>query len=113
MKNVSNSIGLLAIALLFVGSVLLNNVLFDRARIDLTENSIYSISDGTKELLTQLDEPINLYFFFSNKNSEGITSVRTYAARVQSVLDQNRGSFYGGGFGQSNRQTTTLRLGLL
>ncbi|NQZ12874.1 MAG: GldG family protein, partial [Algicola sp.] len=88
MKNVNNSIGLLAIALLFVGSVLLNNVLFDRARVDLTENSIYSISDGTKELLTQLDEPINLYFFFSNKNSEGITSVRTYAARVQSLLEE-------------------------
>jgi ABC-type uncharacterized transport system involved in gliding motility auxiliary subunit len=88
MKNVSNSIGLLAICLLFVGSVLLNNVLFDRARVDLTENNIYSISDGTKELLTQLDEPINLYFFFSNKNSEGITSVRTYAARVQSLLEE-------------------------
>lgn len=88
MKNVSNSMGLLAIALLFVGSVLLNNVLFDRARVDLTENSIYSITDGTKELLTQLDEPINLYFFFSNKTSEGLTSIRTYAARVQSLLEE-------------------------
>ena len=88
MKNVSNSIALVAIALLFVGSVLLNNVLFDRARVDLTENNIYSISDGTKTLLTQLDEPINLYFFFSNKNSEGITSIRNYAARVQSLLEE-------------------------
>lgn len=88
MKNVSNTLALAAIALLFVGSVLLNNVLFDRARVDLTENSIYSISDGTKELLTQLDEPINLYFFFSNKNSEGITSIRNYANRVESLLEE-------------------------
>jgi ABC-type uncharacterized transport system involved in gliding motility auxiliary subunit len=88
MKQVSNTLGLLAIALLFVGSVLLNNVLFDRARVDLTENNIYSISDGTKTLLSELDEPVNLYFFFSDKTSEGITSVRTYAARVQSLLQE-------------------------
>ncbi|MFT4928316.1 MAG: ABC-type uncharacterized transport system involved in gliding motility auxiliary subunit [Phenylobacterium sp.] len=88
MKNVSNSVSLLAIAFLFVGAVLLNNVLFDRARVDLTENSIYSITEGSKTLLTQLDEPINLYFFFSNKTSEGITSVRTYASRVQSLLEE-------------------------
>lgn len=88
MKNLSNTIALVAIACLFMGSVLLNNVLFDRARLDLTENSIYSISDGTKELLSQLDEPINLYFFFSNKNSEGITTIRNYAMRVQSLLEE-------------------------
>ncbi len=88
MKNITNSIGLFAIGLLFIGSVLLNNVLFDKARVDLTENSIYSITDGTKTLLSQLDEPVNLYFFFSNKTSQGITSVRNYAARVQSLLEE-------------------------
>lgn len=88
MKDVSNSAGLLAIALLFIAAVLLNNVLFDRARVDLTENNIYSISEGTKTLLGQLDEPVNLYFFFSNKTSEGLTTVRTYAARVQSLLQE-------------------------
>ena len=88
MKNVSNSIGLAAIAFLFIGSVLLNNVLFDKARVDLTENAIYSISDGTKALLKELDEPINLYFFFSNENSEGLAHIRNYAARVQSLLEE-------------------------
>lgn len=88
MKNVSSPIALLAIFILFLCAVLLNNVLFDRARIDLTENNIYSLSEGSKQLLTELDEPINLYFFFSNKNSEGITYVRTYAARVQSLLEE-------------------------
>ncbi len=88
MKNVSSPIALLAIFLLFVGATLLNNVVFDRARIDLTQNNIYSLSEGSKKLLSELDEPINLYFFFSNKNSEGITYIRTYADRVQSLLKE-------------------------
>lgn len=88
MKNVSMPVALFAVFLLFVGASLLNNVLFDRARIDLTQNNIYSLSDGSKQLISELDEPLNLYFFFSNKNTEGITYIRTYADRVQSLLEE-------------------------
>ncbi len=88
MNRVSNPLGLAAIVLLFLGAVLVNNVMFDNVRVDLTENNVYSISDGTRQLLSKIDEPVNLYFFFSNKNSEGIPQLRNYAARVQSILEE-------------------------
>ncbi|NVK25212.1 MAG: Gldg family protein [Gammaproteobacteria bacterium] len=87
-KKISFSLALAAIAFAFFALVLLNNLVFNKARIDLTEGNIYSISDGTHQVLEQIDEPINLYFFFSNKATEGLTSLRNYASRVQSLLEE-------------------------
>ncbi|MBU2881134.1 Gldg family protein [Psychrosphaera sp. B3R10] len=89
LKNKSGlvvSLGTIAIA--FFALVLLNNVLFNKARLDLTEGGVYSISEGTHKILTEIDEPINLYFFYSNKATEGLTSLRNYAVRVQSLLEE-------------------------
>ena len=36
-------------------------------RIDLTENDLYTLGDGTQAVLDSIEEPINLYFFFSNE----------------------------------------------
>jgi len=88
MKKVSFPIALGVIGFAFFALVFLNNVLFDKARLDLTQGQIYSVSDGTKEVLQQIDEPINLYFFFSDKATEGLTSLRNYAARIQSLLEE-------------------------
>ena len=86
--KISNSLTYVLLALLFFALVLLNNTLFKSARMDLTENQVYSLSDGSKEILKQIDEPINLYFFFSDKASEGITTIRNYADRVESLLKE-------------------------
>ena len=89
MQNkITNSFGLLAIAFVFLCAALLNNVLFDKVRVDLTENQIYTVSNATKKLLQDIDEPINLYFFFSDKTSEGYTGIRNYASRVKSLLEE-------------------------
>ncbi len=88
MKKLHSSVGYGALIAIFLGLVIVNNVLFDKARLDLTENNIYSISDGSKRIVEKLDEPINLYFFFSEKNSEGITHIRNYASRVKSLLEE-------------------------
>ena len=60
----------LALLLLVVGFVAfsaLNTLLFGRVRADLTENRLYTISDGTREILHSIDEPLDLHFFFSDK----------------------------------------------
>lgn len=87
-KRISLPMALAAIFLAFFGLSLLNNMVLDRARVDLTQDGIYSVSDGTKDLLANLEEPVNLYYFFSEKTSEGMTPLRTYANRVQSLLEE-------------------------
>ncbi len=88
VTKVSFTAGLVAIASAFFALVLLNNVLLNTLRLDLTEGNLYSISDGTHQVIEQIDEPINLYFFFSNKATEGLTSLRNYANRIQSLLEE-------------------------
>jgi len=79
---------ILFMGLLFLALVLLNNQLFQSARIDLTQDKVYSLSQGSKDIIQQLDEPIHLYFFFSDKTSQGMTGLRNYANRVQSLLEE-------------------------
>jgi ABC-type uncharacterized transport system involved in gliding motility auxiliary subunit len=81
-----SGIALLAVA--FIAAVIVSNQLFKGWRIDLTENNLYTLSDGTKRILANIDEPINLYFFWSDKASEGIPSLRDYASRVREMLEE-------------------------
>ncbi|MFQ3198554.1 MAG: ABC-type uncharacterized transport system involved in gliding motility auxiliary subunit [Paraglaciecola sp.] len=76
------------IAVLFFALVFLNNQLLAPFRLDLTEDKVYSLSDGSKKILQEIDEPINLYFFFSDKASKNMTGLRNYATRVQSLLEE-------------------------
>jgi ABC-type uncharacterized transport system involved in gliding motility auxiliary subunit len=84
----TTSISLLLIAIVFFALVLINNQLLSPLRLDLTENQVYSLSDGSKQVLAEIDEPINLYFFFSDKVSKNMTSLRNYANRVESLLTE-------------------------
>ena len=83
-----SGIGLLLLAAGFLIFTALNNLLFGGLRLDLTENNLYTLSDGSKEIVRSIDEPINMYFFFSEKSSENLTQLRTYAIRVKELLEE-------------------------
>jgi ABC-type uncharacterized transport system involved in gliding motility auxiliary subunit len=77
----------LAVLLLFVGLVLVNFLASSiPARLDLTAESIYSLSPGTKALLAKVEEPITLDLYFS-KDATGLPiAYKNYATRVQEML---------------------------
>ncbi len=79
----------LAIALLFVGLVLVNFLASSiPARLDATAESIYSLSPGTKKLLGKIEEPVVLDLYFS-KDATGLPiAYKNYAARVTEMLRQ-------------------------
>ena len=82
------STSLIVLAVLFIALIILSNQTLRGARIDLTENRLYTLSQGTRNILNDIDEPINLYFFFSDEASRNIPSLRTYAGRVQELLEE-------------------------
>lgn len=79
---------LVVIAVLFVAVLLLVNVLFRGARMDLTQNHLYTLSDGTRNILKSIDEPINLYLFYSDKGTQDLPQLRTYFTRVREMLEE-------------------------
>jgi ABC-type uncharacterized transport system involved in gliding motility auxiliary subunit len=89
-KKLLSGTGILVLAILFVAITFLANSLLRGARVDLTEGNLYSLSDGTREVLKDIDEPINLYFYFSDKASASLPPLRTYANRVREMLEEIR-----------------------
>ena len=60
------SIGsLLLLLALFIGFSMLSTNFLRGLRFDLTENGLYTLSEGTSNILANLQEPVTLYLFFS------------------------------------------------
>jgi ABC-type uncharacterized transport system involved in gliding motility auxiliary subunit len=87
-KTSLGSTGLLVLAVLFLALTVLNNVMLRGVRVDLTESQLFTISEGTRNILSEIDEPVNLYFFFSDKATEDVPFLRTYARRVRELLQE-------------------------
>lgn len=78
--------GLLLIAAAFLVFNMVSGLAFTNARLDLTEQKLYTISDGTRQILRDLEEPINLHFYFSDKAAKDLIALRNYARRVEEML---------------------------
>ena len=77
----------LAVLLFFVFNAF-NHLVFKDARLDLTEGQLYTLSEGSLNLVQGIEEPVQVYFFFSEMASRDLTPIRTYADRVESMLEE-------------------------
>src|SRR3546814_6680340 len=85
MKRVIYSgAGLLLIALAFLLFNGVSGMLFTNARLDLTEQKLYTISEGTERILDGLQEPIELHFFYSNETSKELVALDRKSTRLNS-----------------------------
>jgi len=87
-KNLISWSSLIVLAVLFLALIMLTNAIFRGARLDLTENQLYTLSDGTVEVIQSVDEPISLRLFFSEETSREFPLMRAYYQRVREVLEE-------------------------
>jgi ABC-type uncharacterized transport system involved in gliding motility auxiliary subunit len=81
--------GLIALAVLFLGIVMLSNVGLRGMRVDLTQNRLYTLSHGTQQVLAELKEPVNLYLYFSREAAaKQAPLLLPYANRVREFLEE-------------------------
>ena len=57
-------------------------------RLDLTENHLYTLSQGTVHILDSLKKPITLTLYFSNQTSTDMPALRSYEKRVAELLQE-------------------------
>jgi len=91
MRWTRTRIAVSAIALAIVSFFAINmtvSVWFSNARIDLTQNSLYTLSPGTREILDTIPEPITLRFYFSETISVKYAGVRSHGGRVRDMLER-------------------------
>jgi len=85
----------LILALIFVGVISISAVLLVRksvggAQIDLTDDNLYTLSDGTRNILKKLNEPVTLKLYYSRvaamKGPDQIRFWNNYYLYVRDLL---------------------------
>jgi ABC-type uncharacterized transport system involved in gliding motility auxiliary subunit len=76
----------LAAAALAVGVNMLAERLLPRARLDLTEQRLYTLSEGTRQVLAGLRDPITIRLFYSRRLGAEVPVYGAYADRVREML---------------------------
>ncbi|HJO85579.1 MAG TPA: GldG family protein, partial [Rhodospirillales bacterium] len=56
-------------------------------QLDLTENKLYTLSDGTKEVIKTIDEPITFRLYYSSTFGEISPAHGNYFKRVRELLE--------------------------
>lgn len=58
------------------------------ARLDLTEEKLFTLSDGTRSILKSLDKPVHLEFYYSTSLGKEIPGYAVFASRVRDLLEE-------------------------
>lgn len=77
-----------ALAILFVGLVWLGSGLLRGARVDLTENHLYTLSEGTQHILDRIEKPVTMELFYSEQAAQGQPQFRIFAQRARELLEE-------------------------
>lgn len=77
-------LSLLAFVLLLAGL----NIWPGQTRLDLTENQLHTLSEGSRQVLSTLESPVNVQIFFSDQASQGLPTIRFFARRVEGLLEE-------------------------
>ena len=87
-KTLYFAASLALLLVLFASLSMLSGRFLRGMRLDLSENHLYTLSEGTRNVLAGLEEPVNIYLFFSQENSRELPQIRSYAQRVDELLDE-------------------------
>src|ERR1700730_4603057 len=81
-------VALIAVAVLFVAVNLIADRLLRSARLDLTKQRLFTVSDGSRKTLARIDEPITLRFYYSPRLGDEVPSYGIFAQRVRNTLEE-------------------------
>jgi ABC-type uncharacterized transport system involved in gliding motility auxiliary subunit len=89
MNTKTLSIAGLVVALVLLFAVnILSNTVFTAARVDLTENRLFTLSDGTRNILADLKEPITIRLYLSERQARSLPAINSYATRIKGLLGE-------------------------
>lgn len=85
-------LGIFFIVVIAVSAISISQNLGKRARLDITERHLYTLSEGTKEILAELKQPITLKLFYTKtaamKAPDQIRFYNNYYTYVKALLQE-------------------------
>lgn len=82
------AVGLALSVVLFFAVNIFSNAAFQALRLDLTEGKLFTLSEGTRNVLATIEEPIRLRLYYSKLLGERSPRHATYFERVRELADR-------------------------
>ena len=83
-----STVGIGALLIVVIGINAITGFL--SARVDLTEDKVYTLSKGTRAILSKLDTPVTIRFYATRNENYMPVQFRNYARRVEDLLKEYR-----------------------
>jgi len=87
-KQLLSTAGLVLAVILFLSFNIVTNGNLKSARVDLTQDQLYTLSEGSLNIIESLTEPLTLRLYFSEQVAQELPSIKSYAQRVQELLEE-------------------------
>ncbi len=81
-------VALISAAVLFVAINVIARHVLRSARLDLTQQHLYTLSQGSRKTLAHIDEPITLRFYYTPRLGDEVPSYGIFAQRVREMLEE-------------------------
>lgn len=81
-------IAVLSTIILFLSSNYIIQKININLGIDFTSTRTFSLSDGTKRVINEIEEPLKISFIYSRNLSKNIPIIQNYANQVQGLLNR-------------------------
>jgi ABC-type uncharacterized transport system involved in gliding motility auxiliary subunit len=90
MKRTGHRLQLIVLAVIFLLSsvIISESGVFSRLRLDLTENNMFTLSQGSQNIINNIEEQVHLRLFFSEQAAQDLPMLRTYFQRVKDFLEE-------------------------
>ncbi len=77
--------------ILILGGILLlvnglSRILLGAFYVDLTDEGLYSLSDGSKNIISKMEDPITLKYYFSRTDASRVPMLKLYGERIGDLL---------------------------
>jgi ABC-type uncharacterized transport system involved in gliding motility auxiliary subunit len=85
-NQLNSTVGLLAL----FGILVFGNIVASRipVKVDITEEKLYTLSEGSENIVSKLDAPMDIKLFFSNSLENIPPLLKTYHQRVRAMLEE-------------------------
>ncbi len=79
---------LILLAVIFVSIMVSSNIWLRGIRFDLTEQKLWTLTENSREIISAIEEPISLRFFFSRRLAQEYPALRAHGQRVRDLLSE-------------------------
>jgi ABC-type uncharacterized transport system involved in gliding motility auxiliary subunit len=90
-KKILSGTGLLIIIAIVLALNLIGAMLFQRVKLDMTQEKLFTLSKGSQKIIGSVEDPIRAEFYYSKTAMSDVPALKTYGDRVYDMLREYQG----------------------